>query len=632
MDHFQENFSKNSYYRFMRNVHVNWLHFTTLLSAQIINNHLRSLTSEKRADCFVVDDSYFSRTGFKKTELVAKVFDHVSMTYKKGFRMMTLGWTDGASFMPINSVLLSSHKLQNMIGENKVCDQRTIAGKRRMLARTKGTDVMVNLIDQAMKAGHQAKYVLFDSWFSNPHQIVQLKQRKLDVNSIISFIKKFQVIKLLRKCGFRKEKGISLFSLFLYVLSNVFRDRSLYMQLKMDHFQENFSKNSYYRFMRNVHVNWLHFTTLLSAQIINNHLRSLTSEKRADCFVVDDSYFSRTGFKKTELVAKVFDHVSMTYKKGFRMMTLGWTDGASFMPINSVLLSSQKLQNMIGENKVFDQRTIAGQRRMLARTKGTDVMVNLIDQAMKAGHQAKYVLFDSWFSNPHQIVQLKQRKLDVIAMVKVSSKIKYEFEGERKNIKQIYRSCKKRCGRSRYLLSIPVKVGRQDKDGAKIDARIVCVRNRANRKDWLAIICTDMSLSEDEIIRNYGKRWDIEVFFKTCKSYLKLSTEYHGLSYDALTAHVAIVFTRYMLMSVAKRDDEDERTLGELFYCMIDELADITFSHSLQLITDAMLASVKQVFHASEAQIAEFTADFINRLPKYMQKLLKKTSKNNIEA
>ncbi|MCZ4052112.1 transposase, partial [Lactobacillus crispatus] len=83
------------------------------------------------------------------------------------------------------------------------------------------------------------------------------------------------------------------------------------------------------------------------------------------------------------------------------------------MPINSVLLSSQKLQNMIGENKVFDQCTIAGQRRMLARTKGTDVMVNLIDQAMKAGHQAKYVLFDSWFSNPHQIVQLKQRKLDV---------------------------------------------------------------------------------------------------------------------------------------------------------------------------------------------------------------------------
>ena len=36
--------------------------------------------------------------------------------------------------------------------------------------------------------------------------------------------------------------------------------------------------------------------------------------------------------------------------------------------------------------------------------------------------------------------------------------------------------------------------------------------------------------------------------------------------YDALTAHAALVFTRYMLMSLAKRNDEDERTLGELFY------------------------------------------------------------------
>ena len=52
-----------------------------------------------------------------------------------------------------------------------------------------------------------------------------------------------------------------------------------------------------------------------------------------------------------------------------------------------------------------------------------------------------------------------------------------------------------------------------------------------------------MSLSEMDIIRIYGHRWDIEVFFKTCKNSLLLRKEYHGLSYDGLTAHVAIVFT-----------------------------------------------------------------------------------------
>ncbi len=45
------------------------------------------------------------------------------------------------------------------------------------------------------------------------------------------------------------------------------------------------------------------------------------------------------------------------------------------------------------------------------------------------------------------------------------------------DIKKIFATSKKRRGRSRYLLSVTVKVG-QDKNGENgIDARIVCVRN-----------------------------------------------------------------------------------------------------------------------------------------------------------
>ncbi|MCD5437243.1 transposase [Lactobacillus delbrueckii subsp. lactis] len=262
---------------------------------------------------------------------------------------------------------------------------------------------------------------------------------------------------------------------------------------------------------------------------------------------------------------------------------------------------------------------MAAKRRIMAQSKGTDVVIQLLDQALKAGLTAKYVMFDTWFSKPHQIVQISQRGLNVIAMVKKSSKITYEFEGKRMNVKQIFNACKKR---SRYLLSVPVKVGDPARDGAQIDARIVCVRNRSNCKDWIALICTDMTIDENEIIRIYGKRWDIEVFFKTYKSFLKLSTEYHGLSYDALTAHTAFVFLRYMFMSVEKRDDEDDRTIGELFYCMVDELADITFNHSLQILVEAMFESVKEIFQPIEELMERFTDAFISRLPKYMQEAL----------
>ena len=72
-----------------------------------------------------------------------------------------------------------------------------------------------------------------------------------------------------------------------------------------------------------------------------------------------------------------------------------------------------------------------------------------------------------------------------------------------------------------------------------------------------------------------------------------LGNKYHGLSYDCLTAHVAMFFTRYMLLAVSKRDNEDDRTLGEVFYLMVSEVADITYHESMMIIVEAMLATVQ---------------------------------------
>ena len=437
-------------------------------------------------------------------------------------------------------------------------------------------------------------------------------------HSITNFISTYGVVSLLIKCGCAKIKGISAKDLFIYVLTNVFRIGSFYMQQKAVNSQKTFSKNTYYRFLANPRVNWLRFVTNLSATIINEHIRPLTSESRDDCFVIDDSLYERTGYKKTELASLVFDHVAMKFKHGYRLLTLGWTDGCTFLPINFSLQASAKEKNVLGPHGNVDKRTIAGKRRLMACRKTTEVMVELLRNALTAGHRAKYVLFDSWFSNPSQLSAIRHLGLDVIAMVKRSSKRTYCFEDKQQDIKEIFSFCKKRRGRSRYLLSVTVKTGRDN----EINARIVCVRNRNNRKDWIAIICTDMSLDENDIIRIYGHRWEIEVFFKTCKSNLLLRKEYHGLSYDGLTAHVALVFTRYMLLAVSKRDDEDERTLGELFYLMIAEVADITFEESMQIIVNAMLEAMREEFHVTDEQIESLYAKFISKLPTQMQQLL----------
>ena len=285
------------------------------------------------------------------------------------------------------------------------------------------------------------------------------------------------------------------------------------------------------------------------------------------------------------------------------------------------LLSAAEDKNLLCEGNACDGRSPAGRRRLQTRRKATDVMVELIHSARCAGITARYVLFDSWFSAPKTMIALKnQEHPDTIAMVK-KSRTKYLYNGEKLNVKEIYSRNKKRRGCSRYLLSVSITV---EKEGESIPAKFVYVRNKSKRKDWLVIVSTDTELSEEEIIRVYGKRRDIEVFFKACKSCLNLVKEYRGISYDAMNAHVAIVFSRYMMLSVARRENTDDKTMCELCFCLLDEMEDIMFSRSMHIIIDALMDTVMEYFHITEARLDEFTVSFIQRLPKYMQEALER--------
>lgn len=427
---------------------------------------------------------------------------------------------------------------------------------------------------------------------------------------------KFNIGNILNKCNFTKEKGISPTKLLQYKVENIFAGQSMYMQHKLGTFKENFSKNTFYRFFNDPRINWEKFTTTLAKKVVDT-LTLLTSEERVNAFIIDDSLFERTSGKCTELCSKVFDHTNGNYKLGYRLLTLGWTDGNTFIPVNSTFLASANDKNVACESKIFDGRSLAARRRKRTRAKGTHVMLEQLKIAMAAGHTADYVLFDTWFSSPAQLVDVKNLGLDAIAMVKKSPKIRYEYEGKAMTLKQIFSSCPKRRGRSRYFVSVDVMV---TKGSTKIPSRIVCVRNKSNRKDWVALICTNPELTENEIIRIYGKRWQIEVFFKTCKSYLNLVKECHSLSYDALTAHVATVFVRYMFLALSQRENSDDRSLGELFYIMCQELDDIKFSSALQLLMTAMLESLLDKFTHTEEQIQDFINDFVGNLPLYIQR------------
>ncbi|MGF7400850.1 transposase [Thermoanaerobacterium thermosaccharolyticum] len=232
---------------------------------------------------------------------------------------------------------------------------------------------------------------------------------------------------------------------------------------------------------------------------------------------------------------------------------------------------------------------------------------------------ASYVLFDTWFCSPSSLIAIKEMGYDIIAMAKKTSKMHYLYNGIMQPLTAIYKQNRKRRGRSRYLLSVEVSL---EKDGKSIPARIVFVRNKNKRKDYLALITTDMNLNEDEIIRIYGKRWDIEVFFKVCKSYLKLGKGCNSLSYDAMTAHTAIVFTRYMMLALENRRSSDLRTMGEIFYYIQDEMSDITLIQAFHLLMQVFLDTISDKLSLTLEQLDQLLNAFMAAIPKELKERL----------
>ena len=172
-----------------------------------------------------------------------------------------------------------------------------------------------------------------------------------------------------------KRKGIPVTEVLQYLFLLIFSNRSMYMSLLTGRNTPDFAKDTVYRFMKMVQINWMRFTTILASRIIKNAILSLDSEDRANVLIIDDSMFERNRSKKVELLAKVYDHAKHKYRFGFRMLTLGWSDGSTFLPVNSITLSTENKKNRINEATEVDKRTVGYKRRKLSMEKGTHAMV-----------------------------------------------------------------------------------------------------------------------------------------------------------------------------------------------------------------------------------------------------------------
>jgi hypothetical protein len=375
--------------------------------------------------------------------------------------------------------------------------------------------------------------------------INQMTQNENTQNQFSNAIRELQIGKLLRKANITKSCGVSAYEIFQFLLLLVFQGRNLFRFLNSKRKDMAVSKNTYYRFLNDASFNWTRFLLLLSAKA-TSFFSALTRSERVKALVLDDSVVKRNRSKSVELLARVYDHVEHKCQKGFTMLTLGWSDGYSFVPVGFNLLSSAKKSNRHQEmSDKIDHRTNGYKARKESLLTKPEAAILLIQRALAAGIQADYVLMDTWFTTEPMLAKILEAGLDVIGMVK-QLKQRYSYQGRLYTLPELRRFVRFDNGRNIFgSIVATTKTG--------IPVKIVIVRNRNKKSERLYLLSTDCSLSDSEIVRIYGNRWSIECFFKASKSFLKLGTEFQSRTYDAMVSHTAIVFTRYAILEWIRR-------------------------------------------------------------------------------
>ena len=402
---------------------------------------------------------------------------------------------------------------------------------------------------------------------------------------VATFFDDFQIGSLLNKAGIKKLRGAKPRALFTAIFLLPFIGANFYRGIVQND-SLGFKKDAAYALLKNPRHNWRKFLLGL-ARLTVRFMEVLTSERREKVFVIDDSVYDRHRSKKVELLSWVFDHVLGKSVKGFKLLALGWGDGVSFVPLDFVLCAATDPNKRVCDiTKEMDHHCCGYRRRREALRKATDLLLPLLKRTKALGIWADYLLMDSWFAFPSVLADL-HALLPVICRAKDLPNVRYRFRGEELRLGRLYHALRKRPGRAKYLASAVV-------ESQGLALKVVFVRHREHKKQWVALLSTDTALDEREIVRLYGRRWDIEPCFKVLKNNLNLEREMESRDFDALIGHITVVLCRYIFLAFEQRCHDDPRTLGSLFYACCEEQKDLGFLEALGRLLASTLDKARQ--------------------------------------
>lgn len=329
-------------------------------------------------------------------------------------------------------------------------------------------------------------------------------------------------------------------------------------------------KDVFYDFMKNPKMDWRNIMYLFVKQLLKliekKRVPTSNQPKTPTFFIVDDSLIEKSG-KTIEQIGKVYDHCSHVYSIGMKLLTLGFWDGKSFIPLDFSIhnepgkrgkrgLPKKDLDHQFTKERAIDS---AGYKRVKeVSVDKIQMAISLISNSLKRKITADYVLADSWFICETFLSSIQAlTDIDVIGLMKTNRIV--ELKGQKYKASSIPDLKRKEI---RYCKAFKCHYISFDFTYKNIEMKGFWVRMKG-QNSWKLLISTDKNLTFINTMKYYQIRWSIEVFFKDCKQNLGINN-CQSTDLDAYFAHFSIIMMNYMVLSIRKRF-EDYETLGELF-------------------------------------------------------------------
>ena len=343
-------------------------------------------------------------------------------------------------------------------------------------------------------------------------------------------------------------------------------------------------KDMLYKFISNKSYDWSKILATVSVQLWDKSQEKRTAKSAEPvCLMVDDTDYPKRGVQ-TELIGKIYPHVTHSMVLGFKGLFAGITDGGSQMLLDFALVGEE------GKN---------GKHGMVRRVIKRKICFD-------------YVLADSWFACAEVVRFITSRHVGChyLGMIKMG-KTKYAYKGGEYTANQLVALLDKpKKGRwfSRRLGCHYITV---DVGFAGRSVRLFfCKWNKQGK--WSGLITTNRKLGFLEAYRICSMRWSLEVVFKENKQNLGLG-KYQMRNFSSQVAMTAITAMQYDLLSTARRFSDYE-TVGGLFKDATIGSIELTLTERIWNMVLELVREIAECFGIEDEHIIDMLVNRSNKL------------------